>query len=461
MTMRFSPALALALATSACSLVIGDLSRECSVDADCASRDTAAACIEGLCVIPADPYYGRCERTIGATDAESPIVFGAVMPVTKTDGTPDGRAGRVEAMALAVQEINQRGIVGKKLQLRVCDTRGSATDAEKLARRLVEDHDAVGLLAGGSADVLAVSSVATSAQVLLMGISSTSPEISDLTDGGLVWRTAGSDARQGEVLRANLLPTTTRVTIISVGDPYGDGLRSAFVGALSAEMKDKVRMFRFAPDVSTTTDEGKAALDGILDDANDTVPDAILIIAQVTHLPHLLVGVRNRPALKAAQLYLTDSARNATLLTGETGAALENAIGTGPKSPSGDSFELFRQNFLQETRIDPRDLSYTAHSYDAVYLLSLASAWALGRAPGSAPTGQGLAEGLAKISDKGPASSSFSMASQFVAATGKLAAGEAIDVTGTSGDLDFDEKGDPAAEVEVWRVKDGAFATLR
>ena len=76
-----------------------------------------------------------------------------------------------------------------------------------------------------------VSAVAARQQVPLISPASTSPEITDLPDDGYVFRTAPSDALQGQVLAdavGEQFGTDATISVAARNDAYGEGIITAF-----------------------------------------------------------------------------------------------------------------------------------------------------------------------------------------------------------------------------------------
>ena len=454
-----------AFSATGCTLALGDLD-ECDADADCESFGPGAVCEDGLCGTSAS-YVDPCEQVIGA-GAGRVVNLGAVLPMTTDGRTADPRgASRRDAMELAIEEINARqGVAARWFRLRVCDSAGDRERVRAHARRLF-DGGAVAILTAGADDTLAAFGEAKERGGLVMSVSATSPELTDLTDDGLVWRTAPSDAIQAKVL-AELVaarsadPEASRVAVLEVDTVYGNGLRKVFKDNHVGE--DEVFLF----------EAGGAGLDDRLGEANVYDPNAWVVIAGPVDAAAALNSLTQRVQLAEARVLLTDSSKNETFLSAldpgarallQTthdvhGTSVPTHIGTAPAVGQGEVFGTFSSRYQQSYGADPASLSFVAHSYDAVYSVALAVAWAVGRAPDDEPTGRTVAEGLAHLSDEGAAATAVE-AANFSALQAALSAGEAVNLDGASGALDFDSAtGDVTGLVEVWRITSDGFATV-
>ena len=161
------------------------------------------------------------------------ILMGFTGPVESL--TPDMAA----SAEMAIDEINASGrfLNGASIEtLRgdsTCVDAGAATAA---AERLIGDDVAaiLGAACSGATGAV-VSNVGVPNGVLTLSPSATSPSLSDINDRDLFFRTAPSDARQGEVLaRLTLARGVNEVAITYTNNDYGKGLETAFAKAYEA-----------------------------------------------------------------------------------------------------------------------------------------------------------------------------------------------------------------------------------
>jgi ABC-type branched-subunit amino acid transport system substrate-binding protein len=159
---------------------------------------------------------------------------------------------------------------------------------------------------------------------------------------------------------------------------------------------------------------------------------------------------------------MTDSALTPTLwgagpydftyLTRIRGTAPALPAFSDPSGPVYAAFAVsYRGHWMQE---DPADTAFVANAYDAAYAIAIGAAATAGTA-----TGKGIAANLARMSDTAGGLKVQIGPGEYQAGVNALVGGGTIDLVGTSGPIDWDEKGDViTAPTEVWQVVQGAGA---
>jgi branched-chain amino acid transport system substrate-binding protein len=166
-----------------------------------------------------------------AEDVKIGIVMGFTGPIETL--TPP----MAEVSELAIKEVNDSGLFldGAKITSvrgdETCIDAGAATAA---AERLVTSDKVNGIVgptcSGAAAAVL--TNVAVPNGVVLVSPSATSPGLSTLEDKGLFFRTAPSDAREGEVLAQIMSDQGIKNVAISyTNNDYGKGVASSVQAA--------------------------------------------------------------------------------------------------------------------------------------------------------------------------------------------------------------------------------------
>jgi branched-chain amino acid transport system substrate-binding protein len=297
--------------------------------------------------------------------------------------------------------------------------------------------------------------------VLTLSYSATSPELTSLQDTsggavGLVWRTSPSDAIQGRVISNLLLndarfSSATRVGILYVNDPYGQGLFNVISEQLSGKRTTSSRFYERRGDVATAVTQ-----------LNGFDPDITVLVGfedDARRIIQLAATETNLSRASGHRWFFTDSVKDVTLLQDTTARAqVDGAYGTAPAQGAGQAYNAFSSRFLNKYNKDPSDSSFISHAYDAMYLMVLGAAYAQGTT--SDVSGPKMAEGLTKVSTGSSSASTQLTSSNFTFLLGELGAGRAVNVEGASGRLDFDDKGEASSPIELWRVSGATFQTV-
>ncbi|MFL5348081.1 MAG: ABC transporter substrate-binding protein [Hyalangium sp.] len=441
-----------------CSFTTAAGLSECETSADC-GKDRV--CSNNFCL----PLPTGCGTQYGDPSADA-VQIGAVLPLSISATNPEAGKDESEtqglnAILLALDEINQRGAAGKKISLNLCDTAFDATRTAQQTQWLVTEKKIVALLTAGSSQTLAAADVTIKNNVLTMSSSGTSPELAAVADTnggtvGLLWRTAPSDVIQGKVI-ANLLRNDTRfnaatkIGLLYLDDPYGQGLFDVITAQLKGASPAKtVKSIPYKrkdePSISLAVTQLDQAMAPNLTIVVGFEDDASLIIKRAANTINLKLGSGN-------QWFFTDSAKDAGLLEdAAVRTQLQNAYGTAPATNGGQAFDSFQSRFQSKYTKDPSDYSFTAHSYDSMYLFGLAVAYSQGTS--GSVTGPKMAEGLTKVSS-GKVYQFTPV--NFTDAAADLAAGRGIDVEGASGSLQFDSTGEAPSPIELWQVSSNTF----
>jgi ABC-type branched-subunit amino acid transport system substrate-binding protein len=437
-----------------CSFTTAAGLSECETSTDCGENQV---CTQNFCL----PLPAGCGEHFGDTSPDA-VQIGAVLPLSLSATNPEAGKDESEvqglnAILLALDEINQRGASGKKLSLHVCDTGSDAPRTATQTQWLITEKKIVALLTAGSSQTLAAAEITLPAGVLTMSSSATSPELTSREDNsklGLLWRTAPSDAIQGAVI-ANLLlndarfNTAQKLGLLYLDDPYGQGLFNVITGKIGT--KKTLRAIPYGrksePDISTAVTQ-MDSFDPDLTIVVGFADDVTLILRRAAASTNLKAGTGHR-------WFFSDSAKDAGLMDDVTVRTLiQGAYGTAPAQGAGAAFMNFKSRFQAKyNNVDPSNFSFTSHAYDSTYLFGLAVAYAQGTS--GTVTGIKMAEGLTKVSSGTPFELTLT---DFTAAATELANNRSIDVEGASGSLQFDTAGEAPSPIELWQVEGTSFS---
>lgn len=142
---------------------------------------------------------------------------------------------------LAIKEISDSGLFlggSKVVSIRGDSTCIDAAAATAAAERLVTSEGVAGVLGAtcSGATTAVLNNVARPNGIVMISPSATSPALSTIEDDGLFFRTAPSDARQGEIIASILERRGVKSAALTyTNNDYGKGLADAIQGAYEAK----------------------------------------------------------------------------------------------------------------------------------------------------------------------------------------------------------------------------------
>ncbi|WP_338449161.1 ABC transporter substrate-binding protein [Niallia oryzisoli] len=143
-----------------------------------------------------------------------------------------------EGIELAVEEINKKGIDGKKIELITVDNKSDAAESTSAALKLIsQDKVSVILGASTSTNSIAQVQIAQDNKIPVIAPPATSPDVT-VTDGKLndyIFRTSFIDPYQGEIaanFAAKDLKLKNAAVLIDSSSDYSKGLANSFKDSL-------------------------------------------------------------------------------------------------------------------------------------------------------------------------------------------------------------------------------------
>lgn len=378
------------------------------------------------------------------------LTIGALIPQTG-DLSIFAPAGE-KAANLAVEQLNsafQDAGSDSKVTLTVGDTETKPQPATQAANKLISDGASCMAGAWGSAQTIPVGqSVAASQQVPLISPASTSPEITDLPDDGYVFRTAPSDALQGQVLNdavAEQFGADATISVAGRNDAYGDGITAAFASEYEAGGGTVNGPVLYDPEASSYDSEASEIVAGN--------PDGFVIIDFEDPYGKVGAALVRTGDFDSTKMWTADGLAFDAIPDTIPSDALDGASGTRPATPENTDTAKSFTTLFEKSKMDPKERNtFDAQNFDAVSLCALAAV-AAGSTDGS--------DIQSKIQDvSGPPGDQYDY-TQFSDAITALQNGDDIDFQGVSGPLDLDESGDPTvATYEVYKY-DGGKLTVQ
>jgi branched-chain amino acid transport system substrate-binding protein len=378
----------------------------------------------------------------------------------------------MQSIELAIDDFAQTvvGLPGgssgkpRPLVLVECDDGSDNTHAQNAASHLVTAGVPAIIGPGGSGLVTAViQNVTIPAHVLVISPSATSTSLSGISP--LFWRTAPSDVVQAiamqdqvgaiETLFKQQNPTVTKLKLAVAyqNNTYGTGLFTAVTTGLSlngAVLTDPSNAGYFTPLQydATALDPSAQAAQVVTDEDNlvTGIGTTEIITKFLTPIESSWSASTPRP------LYLfSDAGEKPELLTAVTGndALRQRVRGTVPGT-SNTLFNTFNIQYLGKYGSNATVFGM-AGAYDSLYLL----AYGIVSLGSQAITGDNLANAMSKMVGGQPSNVG---AANIKTAFQVLQSGNAIDIAGASGPLDFDlDKHEALSDITVWCIsKDGS-----
>ncbi|MFB4353286.1 ABC transporter substrate-binding protein [Microbacterium sp. LS_15] len=393
-------------------------SRSAKIIAGVALVSASALVISGCSSSPSEESSGGGDKP--AQDLT--LKLGSLLPQTGSLAFlgPPMESG----VGLAVKEINDAD-AGITIDLTAedegdTDTKAYETSITKLQSAGVSAI--VGAAASGVSKLILDGNV--SAGILQISASNTSPDFTTWDDDGLYFRTAPSDLLQGEVL-GNLIAEdgAKSLGIIYQNDAYGTGLDAAIKETFEGTGGEVVAEASF--------NVGDAQFDAQVETIKAQNPDAVAIVSfdQFKTIAPLLVNA----GISADKFYMVDG--NLSDYGDEIPVSLEGAQGTKAGPALEDDFtDRLQTYWTGEGNSEVKDFTYAAEAYDAVVLVALASL-AAGSTEG--------ADIAAKMQEISGGSGDGEKCTTFADCAKIINDGGTADYDGYSGEVTFDENGDP------------------
>jgi branched-chain amino acid transport system substrate-binding protein len=383
--------------------------------------------------------------TAGAASAEE-VKLGILIGFT---GPIESLTSHMAAAAeLAMSEVNNSGKSAHTFtSVRGDSTCVDAAAATAAAERMITAEGVKGIIGADCSGVTraVLTNVAMPNGIVMVSPSATSPALSTDPDNGLFFRTAPSDAREGEVMADILMEKGVKsIALTYSNSDYGKGLAEAIAGAFTAKGGTVT--------INAAHDDGKAdysaevaalaaaggdllVVAGYLDQGGKGIIQASLDTGAFSQfgLPGGMVG----DSLPAA-----------------IGPALDGSYGQVAQSDSPGAAILTEMGKANATPFDATS-PYAMESYDAAALIMLAM-----HAAGSTDPAV-YKDKIMEIAN-GPADGSGTkiLPGELAKALELIAAGTAIDYDGASG-VTLIGPGESAGRYKQFEIKGGVYETVQ
>ncbi|QHQ35884.1 ABC transporter substrate-binding protein [Algicella marina] len=349
-----------------------------------------------------------------------------------------------DSAEMAFKEISDSGLLldGKVIEtVRADSTCVDAAAASAAAERLITSEGVVAIMGADCSGVTTAiaNNVAIPNGVVMVSPSATSPALSTIEDNDLFFRTAPSDARQGDVL-ANIVMDQgiETVAVTYTNNDYGKGLSDSFIAAYE-ELGGNVA-------INAPHEDGKGDYSAEVGALAAAGGDILVVLGYADQGG---VGIiRTAVDTGAFETFALGDGMYSDSLIEAIGPDLEGTIGSVPWS-EGEGADAFMS--AAEAAGVNGDSSFTRESYDAAALIALAM-------------------------QKGGAADRASVAANLLAVAnapgepilpGEL--GKALQILKDGGDVDYVGAtnveligpGEAAGTYREYIVKDGAYETVK
>ncbi|MCE6952860.1 ABC transporter substrate-binding protein [Cereibacter sphaeroides] len=374
----------------------------------------------------------------GAEDIKIGIILGFTGPLESI--TPNMASGA----ELAINEVNAAGTLldGSKVTVvRGDSTCVDAAAATAAAERLVTSDKVNAIMGADCSGVTGavLQNVARPNGVVMISPSATSPALSEAEDDGLFFRTAPSDARQGEVIGEILKERgMSSVAITYTNNDYGKGLADSIQAAVE-KSGGKVT-------ISAAHEDGKADYSAEVAALAAAGGDMLVVAGYVDQGGKgVIQGALDTGAFDT--FFLPDGMYGEALIAA-IGDSLNGSFGTVPGTDSEGATKIL--DMAKAAGFDGTS-SYVGESYDAASLLMLAM-----QAAGSAAP----ADYKSKIEEVANAPGEKVYPGDLAKAIELIKAGTDIDYVGAT-NVELIGPGESAGSFREYTVKDGKFVTDR
>ncbi|WP_172295056.1 ABC transporter substrate-binding protein [Pseudoruegeria sp. HB172150] len=370
-----------------------------------------------------------------AQDVKIGVILGFTGPIESL--TPQ----MADSAELAMKEINDAGGILDGMMLEsvradsTCIDSGAATAA---AERLVTSDGIVGIMGADCSGVTGaiLANVAVPNGIPMVSPSATSPALSTAEDNGLFFRTAPSDARQGEVLAAILADKgITSVAVTYTNNDYGKGLSDAFISNFEGDVTANV-----------PHEDGKADYTAEVGALASAGGEVLVVFGYADQGGKGIIQAAVDTG--AFDTFVMGDGMYAEALVGDLGDMLAGSYGSVPWS-EGEGSDAFIA--LTEAAGVAGESSFTRESYDAAALLALAM-----QAGGEA-TSAAIAANLLDVAN---APGEPILPGELAKALQILADGGDVDYVGAT-NVELIGPGEAAGTYREYVIEDGAYSTVQ
>jgi len=387
--------------------------------------------LAGAAALAAGPVMAQEEVTMG-------VLLGFTGPIESL--TPAMATGA----EIAMEEVTESGALlgGAAVSpVRADSTCIDSAAATAAAERLITAEGIKGIMGADCSGVTqaVLSNVAVANGMVMISPSATSPALTDAEDDGLFFRTAPSDARQGQVLAQVLADKgIDEVAVTYTNNDYGKGFADAFEAAFE-ETGGMITL-------SASHEDGKADYFAEVGALASAGGEALVVLGYVDQGGAGIVQAALDSG--AFDMFAFGDGMIGDALTDNFGADIEGSVGTAPGSDN-EGGAMFNE-MASEAGIDGTSV-YAGESYDATALMLLAM-----QAAGSVEPG----DYAGHVMDVANAPGEPILPGELGEALQILADGGEVDYQGATG-VELVEPGEAAGSYAEYVIEDGALEVVQ
>ena len=301
----------------------------------------------------------------GSSKKDSKVIkIGALAESTGSNGSYG--TAILNGMRLAVKEVNEKGVLGKKLELVAVDTKSSADAAAKGMAKLVNDKVDVASGIFASASAIAASEVSEAAKVPYLATGATNPAVTVGKDGKVkpyTFRACFIDPFQGDIgarFATDTLKAKKAAIYVDSSSEYAKGLAEHFKESFSKRDGKIVAEYSYA--------QKETNFQVALTKIKATQPDVLYVPGYYEEVGRIIKQARAMDINCA--IVGGDGWDSPKLPEIASVRALNNTYFTNHFSPDAESPEVkaFVVNYLKEYKQKP--LACAVLGYDSVKLLA-------------------------------------------------------------------------------------------
>ncbi|TCS61123.1 amino acid/amide ABC transporter substrate-binding protein (HAAT family) [Primorskyibacter sedentarius] len=386
-----------------------------------------------------------CALAAGSATAEShasTVNIGVILGFTgPIESLTPMMAGSAE---MALTEVNESGTFLDGVTLapvRADSTCVDSAAATAAAERLVTSDGVVAIMGADCSGVTGavLSNVAVPNGVPMISPSATSPGLTTAEDNGLFFRTAPSDARQGEVLAGILADKgITSVAVTYTNNDYGKGLSDSFISSFEANGGTVT--------LNAPHEDGKADYSAEIGALASAGGDLLVVLGYSDQGGKGIIQASLDTG--AFDMFMMGDGMYGDALLADLGGDLDGSFGAVPWS-EGEGTEKFAA--LAEAAGVNGESSFTRESYDAAALIALAMM------AGGEATSKAVAENVINVAN---APGEKILPGELGKAFEILANGGEIDYVGAT-NVELIGPGEAAGTYREYTVTGGAYETVQ